>query len=137
MDRFDFARGNRFSTYATWAILNELTRSERKERRRRNRSVALYPTPSRSPDSESERYEQDEARDGRGAAVDRFLRRLDERERRIIANRHGIGGVPEQSLSQIGLGLGISKERVRQLEQRAHAKLRKFVRLEALEPSEL
>ncbi len=43
VDRFDFARGNRFSTYATWAILNELTRSERRERRHRRRSVELFP----------------------------------------------------------------------------------------------
>ncbi len=137
VDRFDFARGNRFSTYATWAILNELTRSERRERRHRDRAVALFPDSLAAPDSEGDRYERDEARDWRGAAIDRFLRRLDERERRIVANHHGIGGVPEQSLREIGLDLGIGKERVRQLEQRAHAKLRKFVRLESLEPSEL
>ena len=52
-------------------------------------------------------------------------------------NRNGIGGVPEQTLKQISLDLGISKERVRQLEERAHAKLRSFARLAALEPSEL
>ena len=63
--------------------------------------------------------------------------RLDRRERRIIVNRNGIGGVPEQTLKQISLDLGISKERVRQLEERAHAKLRSFARLAALEPSEL
>ena len=59
VDRFDFARGNRFSTYATWAIINELTRHDRKECRRRNRSIALYPDSLASPDSESERYEQE------------------------------------------------------------------------------
>jgi RNA polymerase primary sigma factor len=137
VDHFDFARGNRFSTYATWAILNELTRSERRERRHRKRSVELFPDSLAAPDSESDRYERDDARARRGATVDRFLRRLDERERRIVANHHGIGGGPEQSLREIGLDLGIGKERVRQLEQRAHAKFRKFVRLESLELSEL
>ena len=71
------------------------------------------------PDSEIERYERDEAQDGRRAAVDRLLRRLDGRERRIIVNHNGIGGVPEQTLRQIAMDLGISKERVRQIEQRS------------------
>ena len=30
VDRFDFARGNRFSTYATWAIINGLVRRDRR-----------------------------------------------------------------------------------------------------------
>ena len=100
VDRFDFARGNRFSTYATWAILNEFTRHDRKERRRRNRSRRHVPDSLASPDSEGERYEQDEAQAERRTAVERFLGRLDGRERRILANRHGIGGVPEQTLSR-------------------------------------
>jgi hypothetical protein len=29
VDRFDFARGNRFNTYATWAIIKELARYDR------------------------------------------------------------------------------------------------------------
>ncbi len=85
----------------------------------------------------SDQYETVEAQDESRAVVERLLRRLDRRERRIIVNRNGIGGVPEQTLKQISLDLGISKERVRQLEERAHAKLRSFARLAALEPSEL
>jgi RNA polymerase primary sigma factor len=136
VDRFDFARGNRFSTYATWAVFNELVQCDRRERRRRYRSIAPYQDSLAAPDSVSDQYQTDEAQDERGAAVKRLLRRLDRRERRIIVNRNGIGGGPERTLSQIGLDLGISKERVRQLEQRALAKLRSFAHREGIAPSD-
>ena len=48
-------------------------------------------------------------------------------------NRSGIGGVPELSLKQIGLELGISKDALAQIEQRAHAKLRGLAHMEAME----
>jgi RNA polymerase primary sigma factor len=135
VDRFDFARGNRFSTYATCAVFSEFAHRDRRERRRRHRSIAPYQDSLAAPDSVSDQYETVEAKDESRAVVERLLRRLDRRERRIIVNRNGIGGVPEQTLKQISLDLGISKERVRQLEEGAHAKLRSFARAEAIEPS--
>jgi len=134
VDLFDFARGNRFSTYATWAIVHELTKRDRREWCRRKRSVPLSHDSLAMPEVDSEEVEQREARDERTKAVERLLRRLERRERWIIVNRHGIGGVPAQTLTQIGLDLGISKERVRQVAERAHSKLRGFARLEAIEP---
>jgi RNA polymerase primary sigma factor len=134
VDRFDFARGYRFSTYATWAIFNALTQRDRREWSRRKRTAPLHYESLATPDLESE---QNEARVERTKAVDRLLRRLDRRERWIMVNRHGIGGVPEQTLKQIGMDLGISKERARQLEERAHAKLRDFARFEGIEPADL
>jgi RNA polymerase primary sigma factor len=48
---------------------------------------------------------------------------LNDRERMILRARYGLGG-PEESLRDIGERIGLSGERVRQIEQRALAKLR-------------
>ena len=45
---------------------------------------------------------------------------------------HGIGGAGVQTLKQIGNELGITRERVRQIEGRAQEKLRKLARTEEL-----
>jgi RNA polymerase primary sigma factor len=137
VDHFDFARGNRFSTYATWAILNALAQHDRRLKSRCNRLVALHEDSLAVPDPGSDEHERELEQNERRKVVQRLFDRLDQRERRILASRHGIGGGPEQTLTQIGRDLGISKERVRQIEARARAKLREFAPVEAFEPSSL
>ncbi|MBV8607207.1 MAG: RNA polymerase subunit sigma-70, partial [Singulisphaera sp.] len=50
--------------------------------------------------------------------------------RPLIVGRFGIGGARAQTLKQIGNELGITKERVRQIQARAQDKLRKLARTE-------
>jgi RNA polymerase primary sigma factor len=48
-------------------------------------------------------------------------------------SRYGLDGVSEQTLEQLGRELGITKERVRQIESRAQDKLRRFASEEQLD----
>ncbi|KAG6430490.1 hypothetical protein SASPL_108559 [Salvia splendens] len=58
---------------------------------------------------------------------------LNPRERKIIRSRFGIKDGNQKTLSEIGSGFGLSKERVRQLESRALYKLRQCLNSQGLE----
>jgi RNA polymerase primary sigma factor len=60
------------------------------------------------------------------------LGHLPEREALILRWRYGLDAGEPQSLQEIGAVLGLSRERVRQLEQQAFAKLRQFPQSAAL-----
>jgi len=59
-----------------------------------------------------------------GAAVDELLRPLDPRERRILRLRFGVDRGEPRTFPEVAAELGLSKERIRQLELRAFCKLR-------------
>jgi RNA polymerase primary sigma factor len=132
VDKFDFARGNKFSSYATWAIRNDLFGTVRRDAHLRDRPFPGHAEIDRDTvDTRADPGEQQRAQDRRARVVAALLGRLNERERRILVGRFGIGGAREETLSQIGVELGISKERVRQLEARARDRLRRLARTEA------
>lgn len=54
----------------------------------------------------------------------RGIRSLTDREREIVERRFGLNGNGSETLEQIGASLGITRERVRQIEARALSKLR-------------
>ena len=57
-------------------------------------------------------------------ALEHVMAPLDEREREILRLRYGLSGDREYTLAEIGRRLSISRERARQIEARALAKLR-------------
>ena len=57
--------------------------------------------------------------------VKELLETLSEREREVIRLRYGLEDGKAQTLEEIGGQLGVTRERVRQIEARAMEKLRK------------
>ncbi len=66
-------------------------------------------------------------------AVQKLIRSLRPREQQVLALRFGLGGRERLSLSQVGKELSVSKERVRQIQDRALNKLRVMAKQENLE----
>jgi RNA polymerase primary sigma factor len=60
----------------------------------------------------------------RALALAKALTCLDTRQRRVVERRFGLDGQPPQTLEELGGELGITRERVRQLELRALRQLR-------------
>jgi len=127
VEKFDFARGTKFSTYATWAIVKNFNRSIPNEhlRRRRFRN-GPWELLASAADERSDSYEDELVNAERERQVERLLDCLDPREQEIIARRFGLlDGQQPMKLKDIGEMLGVTKERIRQLETRAMEKLRR------------
>ncbi|MCL2742640.1 MAG: sigma-70 family RNA polymerase sigma factor [Planctomycetaceae bacterium] len=125
VDTFDYRRGNRFSTYLTWAVAKGLARFvSSSERRSGGAFSADEKVLDFLPDYRSDIHEQEDAQLETERMVSQLLKSLDEREQKIIKHRFGIGGDDELTLNETGRELGVSDERVRQLEKAALEKLR-------------
>jgi RNA polymerase primary sigma factor/RNA polymerase sigma factor len=135
VEKFDFARGNKFSTYASWAIMKNFARTIPDEHRHRDRfRTSQGEMFGATEDARSDQYEQESAQLQREAQVERILGRLDEREQQIIVSRFGLKrGREPLTLKEVGAEMGVTKERIRQIEARALNKLRKAAQEERIE----
>jgi RNA polymerase primary sigma factor len=75
-------------------------------------------------DVNSERPDESTSHKLRRKELAEALLRLNPRMRRVLSLRFGLDGEPPQTLEEFGAGLGITRERVRQLESRALRELR-------------
>lgn len=126
VDKFDYDRGFRFSTYAYRAIARNAYRSITKRQKESLRFAG-----------DQEEAATDKLADEREGVMDvntwerlrdllsRMMHRLDRREQMIVRCRFALGAHRKvKTFQAIAEKLGVSKERVRQLEQRAMCKLR-------------
>ena len=126
VEKFDFARGNKFSTYATWAIMKNFARTIPNEFKHRDRfrTTAEELFLARQ-DDRTDPYAEENAHQRRQRELGRILNRLDEREQKIIIGRFGLNHSQEpQTLKEVGAELGVTKERIRQIESKTMSKLR-------------
>jgi RNA polymerase primary sigma factor/RNA polymerase sigma factor len=89
---------------------------------------------SATPEHRSDQYEQESSQLQRESQVGRILNRLDEREQQIIISRFGLDlGQQPKTLKEVGRDMGVTKERIRQIEARALSKLRLAAQQEKIE----
>ena len=126
VEKFDYSRGNKFSTYASWAIMKNFARTIPTEFKHRDRfrttTEELFVA---RQDERRDPYVEETVQRSRQRELSKILNRLDEREQKIITARFGLGrGKEPLTLKQVGEEMGVTKERIRQLEARALSKLR-------------
>lgn len=139
VEKFDFGRGFKFSTYATWAIVRRFATRQHLI----NKKVATVST-----DDLGEVASDMRVLDNRVLVLEATRRKLEnvmerilvERERVIVGHHYGLtdevvddGKRKSRSFSQIGKLLGLSKERIRQIEHGALDKLRAVLTMEQFE----
>ena len=91
VEKFDFARGNKFSTYASWAIMKNFARTIPGEYRQRDRFRTSYDELfDLTQENRGNPMVEETAQQDRVSKIQRVLSRLDERERQIIVGRFGL-----------------------------------------------
>lgn len=123
---FDPERGKNFFKFAKWHVQTRIRRALLREMRRREVPVA-EPQPGDDPCAmgADEQMEQEESRQ----VLLRALNFLPDRSRKVVLMRFGLNGASPRTCQQVGHELGISRQRVQQIESKALKVLRSNARV--------
>jgi RNA polymerase primary sigma factor len=125
VEKFNFALGNRFSTYATYAVQRHFFRLSQRGRRLRSRFVSDDAAlAARAAEPPAVMQPSTAQIDSLKSLFAGFLEELEPRERRIVVARFGFDGKAPRTFRELGAQMGVCKERIRQIQGRAMEKLK-------------
>jgi RNA polymerase sigma factor (sigma-70 family) len=128
VDKFNVERGFKFSTYACRAILKAFSRTAMKANRHRTKFPVEFEPDLEKSDWADKRRDQveEDCIDELKTIVDRNLADLSTVEETVIRRRFNWDQTDDSSLTleDVGKIIGVTKERVRQIQNKALAKIR-------------
>ncbi|MEM8781961.1 MAG: sigma-70 family RNA polymerase sigma factor [Planctomycetota bacterium] len=143
VDKFDITRGFKFSTYACRAILKAFSRQGIKH----TKYKTMFPTDF-DPKYEKSNWQEEKNAEHENDLVDELKRILHNNkaelspiERGVIEKRFAVGDEPKLdskgqpkplTLEQVGRSIGVTKERVRQIQNKALEKIRQQIESDLL-----
>lgn len=127
IEKFDYALGNKFSTYASWAIMKNYARTIPEQHYHATRYVTGQDEMLEAAADTSAVVASESDRGKVKELLSAALAQLSEKEREIVAQHFGLHSEGGTTLEQLGKRYGVTKERVRQIEHRALSRLREVL----------